>query len=88
MPYINKENQGISKSILFETVSLHSRMIIFIPLKYIKMAGLNGLPLNKLVIQFFFYVFHGIFYFSHQNLTSLTFTIFLTLLFYYNTIYF
>uniref|UniRef100_UPI001C0AA82F hypothetical protein n=1 Tax=Enterococcus faecium TaxID=1352 RepID=UPI001C0AA82F len=55
MPYINKENQGMSKSILFETVSLHSRMIIFIPLKYIKMAGLNGLPLNKLVIQFFFY---------------------------------
>ncbi|EJY00731.1 hypothetical protein HMPREF1363_01799, partial [Enterococcus faecium ERV161] len=47
MPYINKENQGMSKSILFETVSLHSRMIIFIPLKYIKMAGLNGLPLNK-----------------------------------------
>ncbi|WP_316399990.1 hypothetical protein, partial [Enterococcus faecium] len=42
-----KENQGMSKSILFETVSLHSRMIIFIPLKYIKMAGLNGLPLNK-----------------------------------------
>ncbi|WP_338206867.1 hypothetical protein, partial [Enterococcus faecium] len=30
MPYINKENQGMSKSILFETVSLHSRMIIFI----------------------------------------------------------
>ncbi|MHC0186868.1 hypothetical protein, partial [Enterococcus faecium] len=52
MPYINKENQGMSKSILFETVSLHSRMIIFIPLKYIKMAGLNGLPLNKGSILF------------------------------------
>ncbi|HCR4498359.1 hypothetical protein EXV96_14360 (plasmid) [Enterococcus faecium] len=42
----------MSKSILFETVSLHSRMIIFIPLKYIKMAGLNGLPLNKGSILF------------------------------------
>lgn len=54
MPYTNEEKQGMSKNILFDTVSLHSHMIIFIPLKYIKMAGLNGLPLNKLVIQFSF----------------------------------
>ncbi len=91
MPYTNEEKQGMSKNILFDTVSLHSHMIIFIPLKYIKMAGLNGLPLNKLVIQFSFMssmVYFILFYFLHQNLTSLTFTIFLTLLFYYNTIYF